>query len=311
MVRIFQFKNNYFSKEKYAITAEYNAIGYFDGLDMRRVESGSEKEQRIMSDPYYTLAEKDEKAFNENCDYFNLLGISMSDDDNGFWADQTMPLYFISFVRFQKRLNNLSALVQNMMSEVKSEINQNTAGSLGQNTDEKNISQPEAEMIGYYTFDSSDLIICLKTNSYHLGDGVISSYPEYVKKYCPTASLEKSFSVCVIKQDELDSSNALDNMIDERVSCLLRCMVCDRTKEEKYRKNLKSELSFDYEEISAYDVLGSDDIVLFVKNVSIKKWMRLYGKDGLLTHSNSHYKEAFFNVATEILVPRKEDASDV
>ena len=84
MIRLFQFKNNYFSKEQYAITAKFNAIGYFDGLDTRSIKPGSEEERWIMSDPYYILANDEGKSIAEKCDYFNTMGISMVDDDNLF-----------------------------------------------------------------------------------------------------------------------------------------------------------------------------------------------------------------------------------
>lgn len=299
MKRVFQFKNNYFSKEAYAVAAEYNAIGYFDGLDMRRVEDRDKDAIRIMSDPYYTLVEDDGCPLKEKCDYFNILGISMVDDFE-FWNDKTLPLIFITFVRFQDRIDDYHELIDSIVHEAETDIKQV----------ENDISdiRIDAKIIGYYTFDSSDLIICLRTNSYVRGTRSISKYPNYVNKSGTSIALQKSFSICVIKQTVLDCPTALDKVVDDTISCLLRCVVRDREMVEAYCEKLEQELWPDTRgRVIAFDVLGSDDIMLFGRNIDIKRLLRLYAANSLLTHSNRDYKAAFFNITTEILVTRKED----
>ena len=211
----------------------------------------------------------------------------------------------ISFVRFKDRVNDLQELIYCLSEQIKSGIEKLPK----QIENGKKDSGIDAEIIGYYTFDSSDLIICMKTNSYAIGDKSISRYAGYVKAYDTSIVLQKSFSVCVVKQAVLDGlSVAFDRIVNDKVSCFLRCVVADWGNIEEYQEKLQSALLHSGGNVSSYDVLGSDDIVFFAKDIYIKNLMTLYKTGNLLTHSNEIYKKAFFNVATEILVSRKETA---
>lgn len=166
MIRLFQFKNNFLSESKKKLEAEYSVIGYFDGLDMKtdkEMEVG--EKNRILSDPSYAFIEKNP---DEMCDYFNIVGLREKDDTK-FWEMQEEALVFISCIRFVKKSNNLSKIIENI--------------------------EKTYNAICFTTLDNSDLIICLRTKSYIKGHEAIENYHMVIQTCDPENNLQKGFSV--------------------------------------------------------------------------------------------------------------------
>ena len=53
--------------------------------------------------------------------------------------------------------------------------------------------------------------------------------------------------------------------------------------------------------ICSYGILGSEDMILYLTYLDSYKFFSLYGTGGLITHSHELYKNALFNIHTQIL----------
>lgn len=276
MIRLFQFKNNFIGEEIEQIEAEYSAFGYFDGLVLGLAEEEN-KAEALLSDPFYFLVDN-KNALLEECDYFNVAGICQ--DDKSFWEANDLPFIFITFVRMKKRSRNMEKII--------SEI----SGKAGEGDQKKTQC--------YRTYDSSDLIICMRTKRYSSGYCFIESYRDIVQSVDKDNCLQKSFSICVIKQETLD--NIMDNagcIENEKVSCNLRCLVRNIKKASDFCRELQ-ELGMD---VQNYGILGSEDWIISVRDIDMVRFLDMYKKEGRLTHKA--YKDTFMNVMTEVLVKKE------
>lgn len=279
MIRLFQFKNNFIGAESKQVEATYSALGYFDGLDLGDVkENGDLEREELLSDPFRFLI-RDKKALLEECDYFNVAGIA--EDEGDFWETEELPFIFISFIRMNKRSQNIKRIIEGI---------------------EENI-RVEGEKKGkcYRTYDNSDLIICLRTKKYSLGYHYIENYRNLIQGMDQGNYLQKSFSICVLKQNILDDIlNKAELIEDEEISCNLRCLIRDLGKAHDFCEDLKRQ-GFN---VQNYGVLGSEDWVINIKNIRMVSLLDMYKTDGRFTHKK--YKDAFMNIMTEILVKGKE-----
>lgn len=267
MIRLFQFKNNFLSQNARMVSAEYSSIGYFDGLDTRIVLD--QEAQDILSLPTQVQYQSD-----DNCDYYNIVGIRREEDEC-FWKEKEGTFLFISCLRFKKCSEKLDEIV----------------------------AQIENKYCAccYYTFDSSDLVVCMKSDSYIKAYQAIEKYPDLIAECDPGNGIQKSFSILSVRQEILDMLPEEDNnMEDEEVSVILRCVIKDRTAVKDFKEQLDKEVGI--AESKKYGILGSDDMLIVLESVNIKHLFKQYKQNGLLTHSNRLYKKAFYNIRTEILV---------
>lgn len=273
MIKIFQFKNSFLSEENKRVQAQYSSVGYFDGLDIK-TESDKAGSSILSSPAKIQFLD----GFYESCDYFSIVGIRKDEiKDTNFWNEKQNPFLFVTCLRLKKRSNELEALVD----EIEEAYN----------------------AICYYTFDSSDLIICLKTSSYIEGYHIIEKeYVDLAEKY-KNNKVQKLFSVLSVEQKILDElpEETESIMEEETLSCILRCVVKNWSQVKNFVDELKKECACE-----EFGILGSDDMIIVIKNITTKKLFELYGDSKLLTHNNESYKKAFYNIRTEILVNRTE-----
>lgn len=279
MIRLFQFKNNFLSESKKKLEAEYSVIGYFDGLDMKtdkEMEVG--EKNRILSDPSYAFIEKNP---DEMCDYFNIVGLREKDDTK-FWEMQEEALVFISCIRFVKKSNNLSKIIENI--------------------------EKTYNAICFTTLDNSDLIICLRTKSYIKGHEAIENYHMVIQTCDPENNLQKGFSVLAIQQLILDAlaQDMILGIKEERLHCVLRGVIKNWSNINVFLVKLKDKLKIkdteeNIERLGIYGLLGSEDITIILREICSIDLFKLYADNGLMTHNNDVYSDAFYNVRTEIL----------
>lgn len=275
MIRVFKFKNNYYQEHNAVqMKAEWCSIGYFDALDTyTKKETECQISKEIFGDSEQGWLNTDVESILKPCDYFIMVGIC-EDEDETFWDKGEKSLILISFIRLKKRAGNLEKI------------------------------QKEVEEIGpvkcYLTYESSDLIVCIRCDSYSEGGKVIKGLDQLISVMDEGNGVQKSFSVLVVRQcilDELDKENNY-GIKDENVQCYLRGIIKNRTEITRFCNELRNKNFSCVEK----EIPGSDDIVLEVKGNSLISLLQLYRSNGLLTHWDSLYDNAFYNIRTEIIM---------
>lgn len=286
MVRIFHLKNNYFSNEIEMVSADYSVLGYFDGLSM---EAHYEKGKNAID---YLMIEEKNNPY-EQCDYFDIVGFRDDEKyDRSFWEKGKNPYIFISCIRFSQ----LSSISEEIIKKI----------------------EITYDAICYTTIDSNDLIICRRTKSFADGYEKIESYENMFQIIDERNKIQKVFSIIAISQVVLDILSGCElerwsekdkemgrteksNLLEEDVSCQIRCVIKDRESMKEFVDDLEKELGTC---CSVQGILGSDDYILHINGIKMTDLLALYGYNRLLTHGNINYKKAFYNVQTEILIER-------
>ncbi len=279
MIRLFQFKNNFLRENTNQLEAEYSTIGYFDGLDMQVFDDSIDKELEILSDTYNNLlyVDGDTNKILEACDYFNVAGMCRNGKrDSEFWCNSSESLFFVSFLRLAKRSRELGHIIE--------------------------VIQKDPNCICYTTYDSSDLVVCIRMNKYTHGCDILKHFYDTIENSKDEGNrLQKSFSVFAIKQTVLNEiSNQCDWLIDEKVDCFFRGIVNDRKKVDEFYEELVRECGI--AEHCLYRILGSDDVMIAIYNIGLAHLLSLYGDGAILVHSNEVYRKAFYNIRSEIAI---------
>ena len=280
MIRRFRFWNNLFREDIESVQTEYCAIGYFDGMETSIIE-----EPLSMIHRYESVDE----AYAERMGGFNcvdLIGIRQEPDEE-FWKKGAFPYIFITSLRLTDKNVNIDEMISELESRVK--------------------EKDDRIVLGYKSFDVSDLLLCLRTSSIQQGFMTIKEYHKILEK---CGALYISFSTILVWQNLLDGlANAdsvsdvavkgeISSIIDEALTVSFRCNIKDWKSYSIFKDRLKGSLSAD---ILEYGMFGSTDALIFCEKVKSRELLKLYGRDGLLVHSNEEYKAALYNVQTDIL----------
>lgn len=278
MIRLFQFKNNFLRENTNQLEAEYSTIGYFDGLDMQVYDDSEDEGLEILSDTYRNLlyVNSNTDQLLEACDYFNVAGMRRdSKRDEDFWNQSSKVLFFVSFLRLARRPKKLKQIIEEI--------------------------EKDSDCICYTTYDSSDLIVCIKTNKYSYGCDVLSHLHDTIEMIDDKGNrLQKCFSVFAIKQTVLNEIDQWNCLMDEKVDCFFRGVVNERKKVEEFYEELVKECGVS--DHKKYRILGSDDIIIAIYGISLTHLLSLYGDGAILVHSNDVYKKAFYNIRSEIAI---------
>ena len=54
-----------------------------------------------------------------------------------------------------------------------------------------------------------------------------------------------------------------------------------------------------------YDILGEQDLLFDMNNVPLEKILPFYAMGEYMSHSNEHYKKAFYNVESRFILERR------
>lgn len=279
MIRRFRFWNNLFREDIESVQTEYCAIGYFDGMETSIIEEPISMIHR------YEIVDE---AYAERMGGFNcvdLIGIREGSDEE-FWKKGGFPYIFITSLRLTDKNIDIDALMGEM---------------------ERKVNDKGVQIACYKTFDVSDLLLCLRTKSIQQGFSIIRQYHQILEK---SGALYISFSTILIWQNLLDGLASADSvsdvvvkeelslLIDEALTVSFRCNIKDWESYSIFKNRLKECLSAN---ITEYGAFGSVDALIFCEKVKSPDLLKLYGRDGLLVHSNEEYKAALYNVQTDIL----------
>lgn len=290
IVRSFGFMNSFFAEVPKAVCAEYNSIGYFDGLDIQLLSEGESIPMTLeewIGDPFrYRLWDLPVNTDNANiigtglippCDFDHMIGLRRG-DDSFFWNTSGMPIILITNMRLRESPSNL----------------------------EKAIWQAEYEAKGmlcvYTTLDYSDLLLCLKVKSFGSAYRELMGLEKHFNVHQGKGNFLKGFSSLIICQQKLDDEMNIETKYPEKLDVEFRVNVKDHTKTEGFISLLEKELGT--ENLIVHGIFGSDDYRIEAKEIVEGRLIQLYRTGGLLVHTNPAYREAFYNIRTEILSPQ-------
>lgn len=282
MIRLFEFKNSYIGELNYSVDAKYNVFGYFDGLTMKTFEDDINGK---FSFEYRSLVSK---RLDEKCDYFDIIGFCKDKNrDEDFWKAEE-PYIFISFVRLKKSSSKMKDLIEKFENKFNG--------------------------MGYTSVDHCDFIFCIRRKKIKDGYRCLREYFEIIKRN--SNCIEKIFTSVAISQALLDIMVSMGEerwteeervkaakefvCLDknEKISCSLRGVIKDMIKVKEFQEELEKQMNAG---IKAYDIVGSEDVILVLNNISSGEFLKLYGFKGLLTHDNILYSSAFYNIRTDVL----------
>lgn len=283
-VRILQLKNNFYWNSggtNGESVGKYCVLGYFDALDTASAE-------KVEVTKFDTWKQLGELTINQDSalSYRTLVCVTEDQEkDIMFWDDETYVLYFITMVRLDKTM-----WAESEWSEIVCEL------------------PGEENHINYLSYDHSEIIAVTKTNTYSEGIKNVRQ----IRKVCKAV---KTYTVFAVKEDILHSYDDIrKKLTDENVCCRFHCMVKDYEKAEAFRKTLERrffERNMHLVKIRKFDTFGGYDWLLEIDNVSIRSVFEYYNIGDILTHSNADYKEAFFNVESEILIEEEQDGGQL
>lgn len=272
MIRLFSFRNSLLAENTKTVPAEYSAFGYFDGLQMKTWRNEEQVNYTSLKPPLEI-----------NCNSYDILGIR-EDADDEFWKKGQDPFIFISLLRLKNKSQDLHKVAQKIEYEFKAVV--------------------------YYSIESGDLIVCMRTSRFRDGYNNVSRYYKIIEEDNQNI-LQVEFSVLVVWQkvldglvlEECDTSirEEISRIEEEKFSVFLRVNVKNWSGFDEFCGKLKLKLN---NECEAYKgeifLLGSEDAVIEIENLDSREFLKLYANDGLLTHGNMDYQKGIYNILTEI-----------
>lgn len=277
MIRKLHFENNILGGRIEMDPAEYSVLGHYDGLSIQTFPDNTGYE--ILSGTHRTAA-----LYNS----FDIIGRRSLPDDC-FWEKGGAPFIFISCLRLKKASDNLEKI--------------------------SDMIERKYNAVCYLTVDSSDLVVCLRSCSYRAGYETVVGYHKIIRECEPENELQISFSAVAIWQKVLDrlekvlSSDREEFPLDdvqkevvqlqkERISAFLRVNVEKWEEFEKYLMKLKSVAGSAYK--GTFEILGSEDAVIWLDRMDSHDFLRLYADNALLTRANELYRRGIMNIRTEL-----------
>lgn len=278
--RVIQMLNNYykdgenreFKPEAQEALGEYCCLGLFDALHIELVEKGERQEgQDVRSRINESIVGKLQGEHNVR----SVVCVTEYDaEDEAFWKEaKEMPFLFVSFVNISHDGKEISDRLRKAMENVIS----------------------EKHVMAYYTYDHSELAVIRTAENYSQG------FQEVLGLY-DKADIFKMYTVFAVREDVLENC---ERVRDEIINCLLYATVKKRDRVEEYKRELAKALCKKKEEIKIYETLGHSDCLIEILQVSIKKLLYCYKMGRLLTHTNSYYNQAFFNIETQFMTEGK------
>lgn len=280
-IRVIDLANNYYkdneaenqseqiSNDYRPELGEYCCLGYFDALGVKLITCSNNKNLNIRKKINQVVME----SLDGKCNRKHIVCIT--DNDNGdkmFWQyAQKMPFLFVSLIRLKysnTKQDNLQDIVTNL---------NNKEG-----------------VMAYYTYDHSDIVV-FQYGQQYLKDlqSVLSLYREI--------NVFKMYSVFAVKETALEDCQTI---INENVNCRLIATVKDMKNAKIYISKLQDSLfpddSLSTDKIKCFDTLGNSDLLIEISQVPIQRLLRCYQMNQLLTHTNSDYNNAFFNIESQI-----------
>lgn len=281
MIRTFRFKNSFLSEKIEPVSAEYSVFGPYDGLDMTVYYDFENDDSWGSLGDTSRMVLKEESVY-EKCDIYPFIGMR-GKDDKIFWEKGGEPYIFISSIRLCRKSDILEKVISNL--------------------------EDTFNAVCYTSFDSNDLIICIRRSSYAGGYSAINMFENEIRRCDPYNGIKKGFTVFCICQEVLDgiagisvskeAEEEISRIVDEPgITSILYGIIKDKTELPRFLSEIEKSLCGVSTDI--YGILGREDIAIKLKNFHFKDYLRLYGNEQLLTHADSLYRKIFYNVRTEI-----------
>lgn len=272
MIRKLQFQTNVLGENIDMVPTEYSVLGYYDGLAIEAVPEGASYERLGFG-----------RGKKELYNSLDIIGLRQESDE-AFWRKGREPYIFITCLRFKKKAPKIKEIIGKIESKYKTAV-------------------------CYLTVDSSDLVVCLRSRSYLEGYRCVAQYYKLIEPLILGNEVQASFSAVAIWQEVLDGLACRDvsdkakaeraQIKREKLSVLLRANVRDWEMFAEYLSKLKKETGKCKPKTGG--ILGSEDAIIVLKGIESLDFLKLFAWKGLLTHNNTLYKEALFNVQTEIM----------
>lgn len=176
-------------------------------------------------------------------------------------------------------------------------------------------------VIVYMSFDSSDLILVVRSKSYKQGAKFIDQFHgkkgQNILESAFGWQLKYGFTVASFNKSAIDSESF---MADEEISKVVVYLI------ERYPGGIDeyidrihkwgNEKQVDQERINAFietrhTILGCNDEVFEIKDISWRKFLELYReKEGIFNSTNEHYKECLNGITTIIEIEKQVDSNE-
>lgn len=290
-IRIIQLINNFFKdgdrcegQDKEKALGTYCTFGYFDALQVKESKFPLEAEEDII---WKGIDEVAVNTLDGTCSRRNLICIAEDEEkDKQFWdSSEQYPYLFVSLIRV-KHSNEAMEVMHRIIDDIK-----------------------EQDMvISYYSYNHSELVIAKVDNYYYNGiDFVLSLRKEL--------DILNIYSIFSVRENVLKSEEGLKTIQREQIDVRLHLMIKSDDKvndflqtlwEELYKEKIQSGMLEKKEHFSKYYTLGSGDMLLEIKQMEMQKLLSCYSMGKLLTHTNSKFCGAVYNIETEILTKESE-----
>lgn len=253
---------------------EYCCLGHFDALHIELLEYPGQINESVRAEINSIVVKKFKGDYNIR----NVVCVTFDDTkDENFWnVAAGRPFLFVSLVNIkQTNERDLEEKVRLLNSE--------------------------DNIMAYYTYDHSEIAILRTEESYIRGFNKILLLYDIIDVF-------KMYTVFSIREEVLQECK---NIREEMIACRLLVTVKNLNEAGVFRRELARILQMEDREIKMYQTCGNNDCILEIPQVSIKDILHCYKMGNLLTHTNSLYKNAFFNVETQFLIEGRQNGSMV
>lgn len=293
--------NNFVPPSASVQTWEYEALGYYDGIDIGENIIADEESISLKR-----LWENLEEKARQLCGKYNAqtLFIFRTEDevatikDEEFWKKEEciegkiFPFLFVMMVRLNLPAGEIKELRRNFETD--------TNGT-------------DLKVITYLSLDNNDMIVAIKSRKYEDAAKLIDQFHQKISENEEEirSVIYDSFSVGGIKKECVNSPyffNA-DNSSQIEKICIRAIERAPGTLQDMKKK--MREYFIIQEKVDSYPVLGCEDEVFLLENVPAFKFWRLYQDNkGMLSNSNKEtYQKSVLGMTTLILQSRREETN--
>lgn len=285
-LRIIQLINNFYTDNTSHSSPEtplgkYCAFGNFDALEIGEPSCpfGENGEGSI----WKHSARETVNNTNQNYSRYNILALILNEEkDDNFWEfveknSEKYPFLFLSMVRIIHPMVGIIHLnSNNEQSDTRKPFL--LSGQI-------NTINSSDNMIAYFSYDYSDIVILHAQKSYQSGIETI-------------LKMQNTFSGCfytilAIKEELLQCENITS--FEEEVNWKFYATVKDTDGKDFFLKEIEKEIGV----VTSSNLLGEWDLLIQKKCIKFSTIFKLYKMGNLLTHSNEKFMRAFYNARTE------------
>lgn len=290
----------------------YLSFGYHDGFERGEnlFVEGTYNPQHMWE--YYL--QQSEKL---NGSYLSQILCGLREEEEGesitdqeFWNPETMeleyPFVFLSLIQIDQDSSN-----QNFRD-----------GWERRQAFENKINKESAcyKAIVYMSFDSSDLILVVRSKSYQKGAKLIDQFhrkkDQNILKTAFGWQLKYGFTVASFNKNAIDYHTfEADEVISKVVVYLIERYPGGIDEYIEHLREWGKKKTVDQEKVDAFiktrhTILGCNDEVFEIKDISWRKLLELYREEeGIFNSTNDRYKECLNGITTIIGIEKRVDSN--